>query len=175
MFEICSETPADGDAVEALLDLTFGPDRHGKAVYALRENVPPIGALCFTGWLDGAMVATLRFWPAVIGRGKRAQPILILGPIAVRPDLQGLGYGIALLRHGLAAAEQQGWGAVALVGDEPYYARVGFSREAAQALSLPGLAQPERLLARDLKPGALDALAGPISQAVGQARWVRAA
>lgn len=168
MFTIALETPADAGGIEDLLDLTFGSDRFAKAVYALRREVPPLASLSFTGSIDEALIATLRFWPALVdGRW----PILVLGPIAVRPDLQGQGFGIRLLQHGLAEAAAQGWGAVALVGDEPYYARVGFSREAAAALRLPGLAQPERLLARDLKSGSLALMSGPI----GQARRVRAA
>lgn len=172
MFTICLETPADAVGIETLLDASFGPERHAKAVYALRQGLQPIETLSFTGWLDGALIGTLRFWPMAVG-GRT--PILLLGPIAVRPDLQGQGYGIALLRQGLAEAERQGWGAVALVGDEPYYARVGFSRDAATALSVAGLKEEHRLLARELKPGALAAVAGPIEQAVGQARCVRAA
>lgn len=172
MFTISLETPADADGIEDLLDATFGTDRHAKAVYVLRQGVAPLGPLCFTGWLDGTLIATLRFWPMAVA-GKT--PILLLGPIAVRPDLQGLGYGIALLRHGLAEAQRQGWQAVALVGDEPYYARVGFSRDTASGLSVPGLKEEHRLLARELQPGALGTVTGPIEQAGGQARCVRAA
>ena len=168
MFTITPELPSDAPAIGALLDLAFGPERHDKVVYRLREGVPSLSDLCLTGRIDDALIATLRFWPALVdGR----DPVLLLGPIAVRQELRGLGYGIDLLNHGLELAADSGWGAVALVGDEPYYARVGFSRAAAQNLSLPGLQQPERLLARELRPDALKTMSGPI----GQARCVRAA
>ena len=48
---------------------------------------------------------------------------------------------------------------VILVGDEPYYARVGFPG-CRRRLILPGPVDPERFLYLELQPGALDAAEG---------------
>ena len=56
-----------------------------------------------------------------------------------------------------------GHAAVLLVGDAPYYGRFGFSNEKTAALWLPGPYEPHRLLACELKPGALDGARGLIS------------
>jgi predicted N-acetyltransferase YhbS len=54
---------------------------------------------------------------------------------------------------------------VILVGDEPYYARFGFTRAAAAALDFPSPVNRARLLAKALVPGAFDGVSGMV------ARW----
>jgi predicted N-acetyltransferase YhbS len=49
------------------------------------------------------------------------------------------------------------------VGDAPYYGRFGFSAQKTAALALAGNDQPERLLALELVPAALDGAYGPIA------------
>jgi predicted N-acetyltransferase YhbS len=49
---------------------------------------------------------------------------------------------------------------VLLVGDEPYYARVGFAKLPPGLIALPGPVDPKRFLYLELKPGALDGVSG---------------
>jgi predicted N-acetyltransferase YhbS len=77
----------------------------------------------------------------------------------------------------LREARRLGHGAVILVGDAPYYSRFGFAADKAAGLKLPGPFEHHRLLALELKAGALDAAAG-LMRAIGrpaQARQARAA
>lgn len=171
MFEIVHQSLEDLDAVEALLDISFGPDRMKKTAYRLREGVEPVGQLSFVARKDGELVGTIRFWPIVI-KSETAQPpqrlpALLLGPIAVEPSLKGQGIGMGLMRTGLAAAKGMGAKIIVLVGDASYYSRVGFSRAPAEGLRMPGPVDPERLLALELEPGALAGVAGPIGKAKG--------
>lgn len=149
-------------AVEQLLDLTFGPGRHDKTVYRLREGVAPAPGLSFVIENGDGLAATLRFWPVALPNGTAA---LLLGPIAVRPDLSGKGYGKAMMRHGIARARELGWPAILLVGDEPYYGPLGFSRAAAERLHLPGPVDEARFLAMELAPGALEGVEGLVQKA----------
>jgi predicted N-acetyltransferase YhbS len=55
---------------------------------------------------------------------------------------------------------------VILVGDEPYYARVGFKRVPEGKLLLPGPVDPARLLYLELEQGSLDGVQGLV-----QAAW----
>lgn len=162
-MDIILQQPHHAAAIERLLDLTFGRNRHGKTVYRLREAAEAVSHLSFVVEEEGELVATLRFWPVSLPDGTQA---LLLGPLAVRPELAGRGIGRALVRHGLVQARAQGWPAVLVVGDPKYYHPFGFTREAAEPLRLPGPVELERFQALALVHGALDHVHG----AVGPAR-----
>ncbi|SOH92668.1 putative acetyltransferase [Monaibacterium marinum] len=49
-----------------------------------------------------------------------------LGPVAVRPDLQGTGIGSLLITNGLRRLKTMGAAGCALIGDPNYYSRFGF-------------------------------------------------
>ncbi len=166
-MNIIDQKPEHAAAIERLLDLTFGPDRHARTVYRLREGVEPAPGLSFVIENHDGLAATLRFWPVAPPGGGKA---LLLGPIAVRPDLAGQGFGKGLMRHGIGRAREAGWTAILLVGDEPYYGPLGFSRAAAQNLQLPGPVDVERFLAMELAPGALAGVEGMVGRAMDSTR-----
>lgn len=152
-------TPADQDAIESLLDLSFGLDRRTKTSYRLREGSHPIHGLSLVV-RDAAvgLAGCISFWPLRVGH--RGAAALLLGPLAVHPERQNLGIGLALMREGLARAKGLGHDLVLLVGDEPYYARVGFRKVPSGQMQLPGPTDPNRFLYCELQPGALNKAAG---------------
>ena len=156
----CEETtPQDHDPIEHLLDLSFGSGRHSKTSYRLREGNAPVPGLSLVVRDPGVGVAgTISFWPLAIGEAR--SPAILLGPLAAHPDRQGLGIGLNLMREGLKRAKAQGHGLVLLVGDEPYYSKVGFARLPSGLISLPGPVNPERFLYLELVPGALKGVSG---------------
>jgi predicted N-acetyltransferase YhbS len=135
MFDIRHEAPRDVPARDALLDRCFGEARFAKTCERLREGRLPADGLSLAVTQDDALVATLRLWHVAAGPGR---PALMLGPVAVEPALQGVGIGAKLIRDALRRAAALDHRAVLLVSDAPYYARFGFSAEAAGALWLPG-------------------------------------
>ncbi len=108
----------------------------------------------------GRVVGTARLWNVSAGPSR---PALLLGPIAVHPDLRCRGLGGALVQRALEDAQRLGHRAVMLVGDAPYYERFGFSAEATGGLWLPGRYDANRFLARELAPGALAGARGLVS------------
>lgn len=167
MINIRPYVEADPAAVEALLDRSFGPDRHKKTVYRLREGVAPVTELGFVAFDSKALRGSLQFWPIQV-RPLRSDaapvPAILLGPLAVEPAYAGRGIGMGLMRVGLQRAKQLGHGIVILVGDLPYYSRVGFHREGAEGLRLPGPVDPNRVLIRELIEGAAKGLEGLIEK-----------
>lgn len=160
MITITPELPEDAAAVEALVDACFGPGRHAKAAARLREGLVPVPELSYVSRSDGEVCGSLRFWPILIG-GRQG---LLLGPLAVNPSLRGRGAGIGLMMVALARAASLGHRAVLLVGDEPYYARVGFRRAELGRFTLEWPVDPTRLLIRELVPDALAGAWGPVTR-----------
>ena len=72
------------------------------------------------------------------------------------------------MQEGLARAKAQGHGLVLLVGDEPYYAKVGFAKLPEGLIGLPGPVDPARFLYLELTPGALRGVSG-MAQVPGSA------
>ena len=68
--------------------------------------------------------AASRQLPVEIG----ATPALLLGPLTVEPPFRARGVGRALLERAIAEAKAQQHRLILLVGDEPYYAKVGFAK-----------------------------------------------
>jgi predicted N-acetyltransferase YhbS len=129
-----------------------------RSCQRLRDGRAPAEGLAFSAMRRGKLVGTLRLWQVSAG-GTRA---LLLGPLAVDSTCRRLGAGTALVDHALAAAEARGHRAVILLGDEPYYARFGFSAKTTAGLALPGPFEPHRLLGLELEAGALDGACGMI-------------
>jgi predicted N-acetyltransferase YhbS len=132
-------TDDDAGPIERLNERVFGPGRFARTAYRIRETTPADPALSFV-----ARVGTL----------------LMLGPLIVEPVFRSQGIGEALVNRSLQAAKAAGWKLVILVGDEPYYARMGFHRAPKGHISLPGPVDPERLLYCEFEPGALAAAKG---------------
>ena len=159
-WEIRPETPDDTPHVEALVANVFGPGRFAKSAYRLREGVDAVAELSFVAVERGTLRGSVRFWPVFVGD----EPALLLGPLAVQPDQRGRGIGIALMERGIAEARQRGHRAIILVGDPPYYARVGFTPIPAGRIRFPGPVDRGRILGLALTDGALDGLTGEVSR-----------
>ena len=161
LLDIRRETPEDLAEVEYLLDTCFAPGRTALSSYRLRDDVEPLRDLCLVARDETrALVASIRYWPIRVG--EKGSAALLLGPVATHPTRQGEGLGALLIRRSLRLAEQAGWGRVILVGDEPYYRKFGFTREAALKVEYPPPVNPARLLARDLIPGAMAEVSGMV-------------
>lgn len=159
-LKVIAERAEHGPAIEALTDLSFGPDRFQKTAYRFRDNIPPIKALGFViEDRSRQVVASLRFWPARLPNG---EVVALLGPISVSPELRGLGYGSRLINHGLMRARALGYPAVVLVGDPAYYVKFGFVGTVMDGLKLPGPVDRKRLQGIEFTPGILDHQAGMI-------------
>ena len=160
-WEIRHERPEDAPLIEALNAASFGPGRYAKSAYRLREGVNAVAELSFVAIEQGALRGSVRFWPVTVG----AEKVLLLGPLAVQSDQRGRGIGIALMNKGIEAAKAANYGAIILVGDEPYYARVGFAKLLPGRITFPGPVDRARVLSLSLKPDALANLSGAVRRA----------
>ncbi len=138
---IRQEQEQDYDAVKQLTADAFALMEHSN-----QTEPAIIAALRDAGALTISLVATdgdeiighIAFSPVTIdGQDHRW---FGLGPVSVRPDLQGRGIGGALIRQGLNELRARGAAGCVLLGNPGYYRRFGFEND--PDLRYPG-APPE--------------------------------
>ena len=145
---------SDSANIENILDLTFGLSRRTKTSYRLREgNEAAVGLSFVIRDHEFGIAGCISYWPVTIGHAM--QPALLLGPLAVHPKRQNLGIGLKLMQTSLSKAIELGHSLVLLVGDPPYYTRVGFKQVPERQLDLPGPFDPKRFLYLELVAHAL--------------------
>lgn len=147
----------DPAMIEEVLDRAFGPDRHGRTAYTVREGTDWLPALSFAVLDDGNMlVGTIQVWPvALTDPDGRRHPMLMVGPVAVVPERQGEGFGHALMAAMANALDPSSPLPQVLIGDPDYYERFGFIAAPTQSWALPGPFERHRLMVRSANPGVL--------------------
>ena len=150
------ETPDDAAAILHLSERVFGPGRYARTAYRVRETTAPDLALSFVARVGPLLVGANAMTPILIGE----TPAYLLGPLIVEPVFRSRGIGEALVNASLEAARAAGGRLVVLVGDEPYYGRMGFRPAGPGRVIFPGPVDPARLLVCELKPGAFDGVSG---------------
>jgi predicted N-acetyltransferase YhbS len=155
---ILPEQPDDGPAIERLYERTFGPGRFARTAYRLREAKEHRRDLSFTARIGTLLVGSVRLTPVLIGE----VPALLLGPLTIEPPFRSRGIGRALIEASLKAARDAGTKLVLLVGDEPYYGRMGFKRVPHKQVEMPGPVDRDRVLIAELQPDAFKGVAGTV-------------
>jgi len=157
-FTILTEKPEDAAAIERLHERTFGPGRYARTAYRIRERMAHRLDLSYTARIGTLLVGSVRLTSVCVGD----TPALLLGPLTIEPPFRDKGIGKAMMERALKDAKEKGHKLVVLVGDEPYYARVGFKRVPKGTIAMPGPADPARILAIELTEGALANVSGTV-------------
>jgi predicted N-acetyltransferase YhbS len=155
-----SERPQDGPLVDALIARAFGPGRFTKVSERVREFATFAPEMSVCAWSGDRLLGCARMWHVRVG-GQRA---MFLGPFAVELGERNAGFGARMINRACELAARASETHVVLVGDEPYFGRVGFETARGRAVVLPGPVDQRRVLVRALTPDAGE-LAGPIEPA----------
>ena len=155
---ILPETAGDADAIARLHERTFGPGRYVRTSERIRERMPHQLDLSYTARIGTLLVGSVRVTRICIGD----TPALMLGPLTIEPPFRDRGIGKAMMERALKDAKARGHRLVVLVGDEPYYKRVGFKRAPNGQVKLDGPVDPARVLYCELAEGAFKDVAGVI-------------
>jgi predicted N-acetyltransferase YhbS len=155
------QSEADLPAIERLNERAFGPGRYARSAYRLREGVQPDPHLSFVAWVGTFLAGANQMTPILCGD----TPALLLGPLTVDPAFRSAGIGEALVMRSLEAARAAGHTLVLLVGDLPYYGRMGFKPVPENQLTFCGPVDPERLLYCELVEGAFAGVSGTVTKA----------
>ena len=154
-----SETPGDAEAIERLNERVFGPGRFARTAYRLREEAAHDLSMSFVARVGTLLVGANRMTPVLIGE----TPALLLGPLIVEPVFRSQGIGEALVARSLEAARAAGDRLAILVGDEPYYGRLGFKPAPPGRVKMPGPVDPARVLYCEIAPGGFEGVGGAVA------------
>lgn len=147
-----NERPSDQAAIDRVTALAFkghafSSGTEQRIVTGLREADALAASL--VAEVGGEVVGHIAFSPVTIDGRESAWAGL--GPLSVRPDMQGRGIGSILVRDGLSQVKWLGAEGCVVLGDARFYMRFGFR-------TVPGLvladAPPEHFLALSFKGAA---------------------
>ncbi len=134
---IRKEAPSDVASIHAVTVAAFLNAPHtGHTEQFIVDALRKAGALAISLVAEeaGEVVGHVAVSPVSISDGSAGW--YGLGPISVRPELQGKGIGSLLMQAALRLLQERGAAGCVLLGDPAYYSRFGFNPE-------PGLVLPD--------------------------------
>ena len=127
------EQPQDERALAALIDAAFGDTETSEFTAKIRASPGYVPELTFVADDHGDLVGFTMLSYVVAG----GRDVLILTPMAVRPDRQRAGVGKRVVRAAVAAAEARGEPVVLVEGVPSYYPQFGFVSAARLGFEAP--------------------------------------
>jgi len=161
-IKIRPETKEDCTKITEVNDLAFGQKNEGIIIERLRKSDRFISELSLVAELEGKIVGHILFYPVTIRSADSEFSALSLGPMAVIPELQGLGIGSRLVKEGLHIAKRLGHRSVIVVGHPEYYPRFGFKPASQWNIKAPFDAPDEAFMALELVEDELSGKSGTV-------------
>jgi putative acetyltransferase len=154
----------DAKAVrEAHLRAFNGRGEEARLVELLHAAGAAPVSLVATAESDGRVIGHILFSPVQIDGPLGSNPPKMVGlaPVSVLPEYQGRGIGSRLIREGLEACREAGYGAAVVLGEPGYYSRFGFGQASAKGLGNE-YGVDEHFMVAELSEGVLDGVGGAV-------------
>ena len=142
-YRLRHEEARDTNEINRLLQRGFPSGHRYRNIWKLRqgERIEALSLVAASENDANILLGSIRFWPIKIA----GVSSVLLGPLAVDPQLRGQGIGRALVYEGLERAKQNAWQFCFVSGDHDYYTKFGFVKLRAIDLILPAPIEDERL------------------------------
>jgi len=160
------ETGEDAEAIRAVHLAAFPTSAEADLVTRLQEDYD--SEISLVAEQSGEIVGHVMLSRMNVSAGSQAFRALGLGPVGVLPGAQGSGIGSELIRFALGIAGTLGEEVIFVLGEPEYYARFGFSAEAAAPFASPY--SGPYFMALWLRPNAAPPAAGKAEYAPAFAR-----
>lgn len=138
---IRAEGLADHYEISRVVAAAFGADVEADLVELIRDSPEYVPEMALVAEAGGEIVGHVMVSGTALrhggehGGGERT--IVMLAPLAVRPDRQKTGLGAALVAAVVAIADERGEPLVVLEGSPDYYGRLGFEPAARYGIEMP--------------------------------------
>lgn len=154
-----AERAEDNDEIASVVAAAFGSPDEPRLIEDFRASAGYLPELALVAEDDGEIVGHVMFTLAELADGTS---ILMLSPLAVRPDRQRTGIGTALVREGLRASAERREPLVIVEGDPRYYSRFGFVAASELGLERPYETIPEAAFQAQPLPGYVERARGRV-------------
>jgi putative acetyltransferase len=127
---IRDECPDDTDEIASLVERAFANHPHSQQTeHIIVRELRAAGQLILptVAVLDGKIIGYATFSPVRLKPGHEGW--YGLGPVAVDPEHQGVGFGSMLIESGLERLKGGGARGCVVLGEPRFYGRVGFMHE----------------------------------------------
>jgi putative acetyltransferase len=161
---ICPYRTEDAIAVREVHMRAFdGRGEEARLVELLHDARAAPVSLVAAAEPDGRVVGHILFSPVRIDGPPGSNPPTMVGlaPVGVLPEYQGRGIGSRLIREGLEACREAGYGAAVVLGEPGYYSRFGFEQASRKGLGNE-YGVDEHFMVAELSRGALDGVGGMV-------------
>ncbi|ELR66156.1 Acetyltransferase [Photobacterium marinum] len=149
---IRTEAPADILPIDRLLKAAFETEAEANLVMKLRENGRCTLSLVACSD-EGEVIGHLFFSPVTVdGQDDNWQG---LAPLAVKPEFQRQGIGLALMEEAKETLAEFGYPVTVVLGHSDYYPKVGFVKASDYGLSCSWPVPDEAFMVLELIPGTL--------------------
>lgn len=155
--KIRREETLDHEGVREVNCAAFPSDAEANVVDAVRSSAQGVISLVAE---EDKVVGHIMFSPVMLD----TDPVLKiagLAPMAVLPSVQKQGIGKALVRAGLEACKDDGYGAVVVLGHAEYYPKFGFVTASDFGIRWEH-GHDDAFMVLELKPGYLKNAAGTV-------------
>jgi putative acetyltransferase len=135
-----AERDEDHAAIAEVVEAAFGSPDEARLVESFRASAGYLPELALVAEDGGEVIGHVMFTLTELVDGTS---ILMLSPLAVRPDRQRKGVGAALVRKGLRVSSERTEPLVIVEGNPAYYSRFGFVAASELGLERPYESIPE--------------------------------
>lgn len=124
---IRTETNKDFEEVFKLNYLAFdNREDESKLIERIRLSDEFIPELSIVAEMDHEIVGHILLSKAVVEDTEKEYTVIVLAPIAVKPNYQKQGVGSLLIEEGIRRCSSLGYSIILLIGHPTYYPRLGF-------------------------------------------------
>lgn len=125
-MNIRTEERKDYQEVYSLNEEAFGGSDESLLIERIRASEQFIPELSLVAEEAGNIIGHVLFSKAVVVDEGKEQDVIVLAPVAVKPERQKTGIGSQLIQEGLRRCRDLEYGLVLLIGHPSYYPRLGF-------------------------------------------------
>jgi len=142
-----------------------GRDDESRLIERIRESIYFLPELSLVAEENGEIVGHILFSRAEVIDGEVKKDVIVLAPVAVKPDKQRLGIGGRLIQEGLQRCRDMGYGLALLIGHPSYYPKFGFRPARPYGLELRQFEVPDDVFM------VCEVIDGELKKAKGELRY----